>query len=89
MLCLSMHKISKIMPLKRHFDESKISKTKNIQPKVKMNNIPFYTNHIKYLISSEPHRYLNPRRIDEEMVILFLSQFNTGVRCSEAPEGRG
>jgi len=23
-----------------------------------------YTNHIKYLISSEPHRHLNPRRID-------------------------
>jgi len=30
-----------------------------------------YTNHIKYLISSEPHRHLNPRRIDAEMVIPF------------------
>ncbi|WP_425057197.1 DUF2937 family protein [Shewanella decolorationis] len=30
-----------------------------------------YTNHIKYLISSESHRHLNPRRIDEEMVIPF------------------
>ncbi|ESE39965.1 steroid delta-isomerase domain-containing protein [Shewanella decolorationis S12] len=29
------------------------------------------TNHIKYLISSEPHRHLNPRRIDAEMVIPF------------------
>ena len=31
----------------------------------------YYTNHIKYLISSEPHRHLNPRRIDAEMVIPF------------------
>jgi len=29
------------------------------------------TNHIKYLISSEPHRHCNPRRIDAEMVIPF------------------
>jgi len=30
-----------------------------------------YTNHIKYLISSEPHMHFNPRRIDAEMVIPF------------------
>jgi hypothetical protein len=30
-----------------------------------------HTNHIKYLISSEPHRHFNPRRIDAEMVIPF------------------
>jgi len=33
--------------------------------------LAYNTNHIKYLISSEPHRHLNPRRIDEEMVIPF------------------
>lgn len=30
-----------------------------------------YTNHIKYLISSEPHWHLNSRRVDAEMVIPF------------------
>jgi len=30
-----------------------------------------HTNHIKYLISSEPHRHFNPRRIDAKMVIPF------------------
>lgn len=31
----------------------------------------YYTNHIKKLVSSEPHWHLNPRRIDAEMVIPF------------------
>ena len=39
-----------------------------------------YTNHIKYLISSEPHRHLNPRRIDAEMVFPFKSmQHGSGM----------
>ncbi|MEM6188330.1 hypothetical protein, partial [Shewanella scandinavica] len=29
----------------------------------------YYTNHMKYLISSEPHSHLNPRRIGVEMEV--------------------
>jgi hypothetical protein len=42
------------------------------------------TNHIKYLISSEPHRHFNPRRIDAEMVIHATPEWDACV----APEGR-